>query len=279
MLCKRPLTWQRWGAAALVLGTVLATAAPASAHVGDGGDPNLVHACVVNVLLLTRIVGPDGSCITEKETAVHWSIRGPQGPPGPQGPAGTLGSFDQLAGLACTAPGGQAGSVEVTHRNGVATLRCLVEGVRFIDNGDGTITDLQTGLMWEKKVAGATCLNCVDDRYSWDAAMIDWLDRLNGRLINSPNEGGVAGHSDWRLPTLAELQTIVELNASGCAEGSPCIDPIFGPSTSSLSSLYWSASTPADFPEDAWFVDFSDGDVNADRKNGTYHVRAVRGGW
>lgn len=208
---------------------------------------------------------------------------GPQGPAGPPGPGGTLESFDELAGLACTTPGGQAGSLEVSYRSGVARLRCLVPGVRFMDNGDGTITDLLTGLMWEKKdgedgVADLANPHDVDNQYMWDAAMGgDWLDRLNGRLIYTRDEGGFAGYSDWRLPTLAELRMILSAEYPNCPSA-PCIDPIFGPTTSDPTgpAYYWSASSAV--PTYAWRVNFNNGNALISYKDGTFHVRAVRGG-
>src|SRR5262249_16646122 len=55
------------GAAALAL---LATAGIARAHLGDGGNPALIHACVATKDGATRIVGPTGVCVT-KETPLH----------------------------------------------------------------------------------------------------------------------------------------------------------------------------------------------------------------
>ena len=255
----------------------------AGAHSGDGGDPAQVHACVVSVLLAVRIVGSMGSCVAGKETAVHWSIQGPPGPQGPQGPAGSGGfpSFDQLAGLACTAPGGQAGAIEITYRIGVARLRCLVPGVRFIDNADGTITDQQTRLMWEKKVATAGCpsRNCANDTYTWGAAMGSYLDRLNGRLVDFVDgtfvdASGYSGYGDWRLPTIAELHTITDTSVPGCAARSdPCIPPIFGATGPQL--MYWSASNHRSLGA-AWAVNLFEGTVLSFNASFAWHVRAVR---
>jgi hypothetical protein len=66
--------------------------------------------------------------------------------------------------------------------------------------------------------------------------------------------GCFAGHCDWRLPTSAELQTIL-LAPFPCGTN-PCIDPIFGPTQS---FDYWSATTFAGNPLSAWNVTFSDG--------------------
>ncbi len=57
----------------------------------DGGDPNLIHACVAQGTQQVRIVRPNDVC-RQTETAVHWSIVGPQGPAGPAGPQGPPGA-------------------------------------------------------------------------------------------------------------------------------------------------------------------------------------------
>jgi hypothetical protein len=158
---------------------------------------------------------------------------------------------------------------------------------RFVDNNNGTVSDFQTGLVWEKKVAGSSggndsqgvgdCLHCVGDVYNWTTGMSEWISAVNGRTDDPSSQTGFANHTDWRLPTVVELQTIIDGNAEGCGEGSPCIDPIFGPTGAS----YRSTSTFASNPADAWvvFFDFF-GVFNAGffDKADDYHVRAVRTG-
>jgi hypothetical protein len=73
----------------------------------------------------------------------------------------------------------------------------------------------------------------------------------------------------------AELETIVDLIAEDCGNGSPCIDPIFGPT---ITSFYWSATTIAANPSFAWGVNFSDGNVFNGTKDNNFYVRAVRAG-
>lgn len=153
---------------------------------------------------------------------------------------------------------------------------------RYIDNGDDTVSDLDTGLMWQKTddLGGLTDK---DNAYSWSAsfdepdgtAFTDFLYGLNGGTAFSgagPTTGCYAGHCDWRMPLIEEWTTIVD-----CSFGNPCIDQsVFGATNASFS--YWSATTGATDPFFAWVVSFSSGFVSYDFKTDGRHVRAVRGG-
>jgi len=77
----------------------------------------------------------------------------------------------------------------------------------FIDNGDGTISDLATGLMWQQ---------------SDDGTMRDWE-----TAIPYAEDLTLATYSDWRLPNAKELQSIVDYTRSPQTTSSPAIDPIF----------------------------------------------------
>ena len=148
---------------------------------------------------------------------------------------------------------------------------------RFVDNSDGTVTDNMECLMWEMKVAGSGCLHCVDDTYVWDTAMGDWISEVNGHTNDSTGstQSGLGGYTDWRMPTLAELLTILDTSVAGCGAGSPCIDPVFGPT---FASFYWSSTTNAFnfFPFGAWGVSFGSGNVLNANKSVNLFARAVR---
>lgn len=193
----------------------------------------------------------------------------------------------------------------------------------FVDNGDGTITDTQTGLMWEKQDnAGG-----VND---WDVEVL-WAGRcsngdrcqsnLNSANLCSAATGGAlgcslctvgpcdtildqpvggtiwdwlvqlnasnfAGHNDWRIPTIGELQSVLAAQYPNCTSH-PCVPPVFYNNctpgcTAAMcschqSNSYWSVTTYDPAPEKAWYVFFDIGDTyHAIKDNNFLFVRAVR---
>jgi Protein of unknown function (DUF1566) len=158
--------------------------------------------------------------------------------------------------------------------------------VRFVDNGDGTITDFQTGLMWEKK-DDAGGLHDKDLVLRWqdelpEKSVYEWLSELNGRTDDPEAQLGFAGHTEWRIPTIAELQTLVDLN-----NASPTVDPIFSTEcildctvtscSCTAAFVYWSSTSAMNNPLLAWTVLFVDGSMSTKTKDDFAHVRAVRG--
>jgi hypothetical protein len=169
-----------------------------------------------------------------------------------------------------------------------------------VNNGDGTLTDHQTGLMWELKTgtpSGSVCsgggADDVNNCYKWSSSgtaadgslFTAFLATLNGGDYTSPSAGQdvsngptacFANHCDWRIPTIAELNTILEASAPSCGSGPPCIDPAFGPTQA---SFYWSSSSLAGNPGFAWDVYFGNGFVGGyGFKTNGYYARAVRSG-
>ena len=115
------------------------------------------------------------------------------------------------------------------------------------DNGNGTVSDLATGLMWQQVGNGGT-----------HALAITNCDGLT-----------LGGKSDWRLPAIKELSSIVDYRADN-----PAIDKTMFPGTNS--TLYWSAPSDADDDAYAWVVWFSDGTVGKRKKTFYHQIRCVR---
>jgi hypothetical protein len=155
---------------------------------------------------------------------------------------------------------------------------------RYRDNGDGTVTDVQTGLQWMRfslgqEWKGGTCMGKAKT-YTWQQAL-DAAAALN-------HQDGYAGYHDWRVPTKEELQTLIYCSSGlpkiwndtgrrckGSCER-PTIYQISFPST--LNSWYWSSSAYIYDMEGAWSVYFDSGFIFASNKSNFNHVRLVRGG-
>jgi hypothetical protein len=166
---------------------------------------------------------------------------------------------------------------------------------RYVDNGDGTVSELNTGLQWEQKDQSGG-IHDWNNRYSWcnlgsnsctdssnppdGTAFTQFLATLNnGHLSNGTSTADCfAGHCDWRLPTIEELAGILDHTQASCPPrgGGPCIDPVFGPTQS---WVYWSETTnaPPGDTEFAWNVNFY-GYLARGFKGASIYVRAVRGG-
>jgi len=146
---------------------------------------------------------------------------------------------------------------------------------RFEDNGDGTVTDRLTALQWEKKTDDATTHN-KDYYYTWS----EHGEAANGAVFTSflatlNSDGCFAGQCDWRLPTVQELQTILQAMAPDPCTTYGCVDAVFGPPQA---SNYWSSNTFMGIPGIPWIVNFYDGVVSDWSSIGVGYVRAVRGG-
>ncbi len=131
----------------------------------------------------------------------------------------------------------------------------------YTDNGDGTVTHKTNGLTWMRCVVGQswTGTDCTGEagRATWDQAMA-----LTATY---------AGKSDWRLPTISELNSIVKFSASY-----PAIDASIFPNTPT--SYFWSASAYVGNSGSAWVVYFGSAVDNYFSKWNTFRVRLVRGG-
>jgi hypothetical protein len=119
----------------------------------------------------------------------------------------------------------------------------------FIDNDDGTVSDTVTGLMWQQAENGG--------ERTWRIA------------LSTCEALELAGQSDWRLPDIRELQSIVD-------------DRNYFPAIASVFNIgnegYWSGTTDTQTPGNAWYVQFQRGFADNSSKSDAYRVRCVRGG-
>ena len=131
----------------------------------------------------------------------------------------------------------------------------LINAPSFTNNGDDTVNDGNTGLIWQRQDDGIS--------RTWVSAVTYCADLSLG------------GQTDWRLPEAYELQTIVDYG-----KHSPAIDTTYFPSTQ---SSYWSttfvkSTSSVYYKSSAWIVHFSLGSVGSITKTRSYYVRCVRGG-
>ena len=142
---------------------------------------------------------------------------------------------------------------DVSHFKNVFAVCGEQKNSTLVDNGDGTVTDTTTGLMWQQAEA---------DAMTWEAALT-YCENLR-----------LAGYNDWRLPNVNELQSIIDYDAYD-----PAIDTTYFPGA--MPNAYWSSTTyegNADSDNYSWNVSFSSGDLitqTSDKSNSAY-VRAVR---
>jgi len=130
----------------------------------------------------------------------------------------------------------------------------------FTNNGDGTVTDNLTGLIWLKN---ADCFGTKN----WSDALSEANGLANGAC--SLTDGSSAG--DWRLPNINELRSLFDPDQS--VPYLPAGHPFDG-----VQDYYWSSTSNADTPTDAWDVHPIYCFVYHLDKTNTFYVWPVRGG-
>jgi len=151
---------------------------------------------------------------------------------------------------------------------------------RFVDNSDGTVTDMLTGLIWLKK---ASCSDLAGIELDGTAT---WATAISGSALLANDTCGLSDGSepgDWRLPSRFELDSLLSLEYSQMAlsdtagtaqwgEGDPFLYVQWG--------SYWSSTSCANGPSQAWYVEFFDGTMAGMGKeiSAQMYVWPVRGG-
>ena len=136
----------------------------------------------------------------------------------------------------------------------------------FTDNGDGTVTDPATGLMWDRCAWGQT-LN--GDNCDGSASGLNWQAALG--IAVEANDNNHRSYNDWRLPNRTELESLVDITQSN-----PAIDSDAFPSTPS--DFFWSSTVVTPTPGGAWVVHFLNGTTDAGGQASVSRVRLVRSG-
>jgi len=157
-------------------------------------------------------------------------------------------------------------SLNLQAQNCYTDIQASTPSSRFILNNDATVTDTQTGLMWKQCLEGITGSSCdigSATNLTWDAAL------QAPETLNS--SGGFAGYTDWRLPNIKELQSIVETR---------CVDPAVNMDIflNDPGTAVWSGSPYAYISDYAWLVNFDTGYSFSNYRYSERSVRLVRSG-
>jgi hypothetical protein len=218
---------------------------------GAGGREGVGSAEPVNRIAET----PDR--LPPREAVVNEEF--PMPAPPPEVPAsrvpktGQTGCWDQAGSAINCAGTGQDGEFQ----KGVSV------DPRFTDNGDGTVKDNLTGLIWLKDIT------CYNHGMTWADALTASNTLADGAC--GLTDGSVAG--DWRLPNAKELQSLFEYG--GTVEALPPGHPF----VYSMIWRYWSSTSLAYAPFGAYWVSNGNGEVGGEFKGEpSYRWWPVRGG-
>ncbi|MEA1922678.1 MAG: DUF1566 domain-containing protein [Pseudomonadota bacterium] len=130
----------------------------------------------------------------------------------------------------------------------------LWAGAGLVDNGDGTISDTKTGLMWQQDGTSSGVMG-------WEAALSSCESLV--LPLNNP-------YTDWHLPNTQELQSLVDYSGRYAT----AIDVNLFPETEDYD--YWTSTTYDDYHDYVWTIHFSDGRITFLEKSANAYVRAVR---
>lgn len=148
-----------------------------------------------------------------------------------------------------------------------ASIPATTPTSQFTDHADGTVTDTKTGLMWKKCAEGQDPLTCSGSAtsFNWQAAL------QRAQDVNGGMTGNNLNYTDWRVPNIKELVSLVE---EKCYD--PAINIAVFPNTPY--AQFWSMSPYANYGFGAWRVNFRYGNDQGSLKSFGQSVRLVRSG-
>ena len=208
-----------------------------------------------------RCVGMDGGDVDENDksdSGYVWPVLSAQ-----------AGSFEYLpprtGQTLCYDSTGAMTACTGTGQDGDTLTGAVWRNPRFTDLANGTMQDNLTDLIWSKDASAPGPAACTP------ATTKDW--QASHDYVKCLNTNSYLGFADWRLPNRIELSSLVDyaqLNQAAWLVGLGF--------TGVQSAFYWSSSSSADSPSDAWGVDMGDGDGDNDDKSYSQHVWPVRSG-
>lgn len=170
--------------------------------------------------------------------------------------------FPKTGQTACYDSSGNVISCTNTGQDGDLQKGVAWPSPRFTDNGDGTMIDNLTGLIWLKNA------NCFGTR-TWAQALTDANALASGTC--GLTDGSQAG--DWRLPNRKELRSLIHYGETNTATW------LNGQGFSSVQAdIYWPSNTSPANPTWTWIVRMRDGVIALTPKSGSYYVLPVRAG-
>ena len=170
-------------------------------------------------------------------------------------------------------------AIHVTGDDGDLRLGVAWPIPRFTDNGNGTVTDNLTGLIWMDD-ASCSVATTWDNGLAWAAALHDGCSSCGGTNNDCGlTDGSIAGQ--WRVPNVRELLSLVHYGAH-----SPCVSDTLGtgqwsegdPFSGVLNSTYWTSTRHPTYINNAWYVYLGDPDMNDGYKENPRNIWPVRGG-
>lgn len=187
-----------------------------------------------------------------------WPVRGSTGPPA---------AVWQTGQESCSDAAGMTVECAGTGQDGELRAGAAWPAPRFTDHGDGTVTDELTGLAWTQDADRPGPPACSPGGIRTLLAAYAHVDCLNDHAF--------LGASDWRLPNVVELRSLMSL--AGAMPALPAGHPFAGVR---VDAAYWSSTTVRYIPahDYGWVVDFTSGHVTTGYKGQAFAVWPVRGG-